>query len=277
VVGTIPSIYTDEAIALLNGDLQVGADEGRRASRSNKSSEQEPVCASLFARRIEYRHFLDLKHSVSAMSRSKVAEWLRDWLDAGIHTGGRPMEWALTCIERQPDRSSRHKERIWLHVISAKAAEGPGTYTYRTLDISGFSVETLEAIERMVHRSRDWVLSGQSAMWQSEVSKLLHKTCKGRFPRMEMQYTLYSLRHQFIANMITIYSRDEVDAIADHVSTDAQPEHYSKRRAGWTDQQITEVPKPVYEQVAQITRRHEFFDQRRAIKAMKEAARRRAE
>jgi hypothetical protein len=268
VLGSIPVDHMDEAIAMLHADLQVGADEGRRAFRSNKDSDRDAADALPYAKRIEYRHFEDLKRSLPVMSRSKVAEWLHDWLVAGICTGLRPMEWAFTDVEKRDGR-------VWLHVISAKAADGRATH--RTLDLSNFSPETLQAVERMVERSRGWVLTGRMAMHQGEVAKLLRQTCKVLFPRMQMEYTLYSPRHQFIANMKTIYPREEVAAMADYGSTDTQVEHYAKRRAAWTGQQITEVPRPVQEQVSRIKRSHEFFDERRAIKAMKEAARRRAE
>jgi hypothetical protein len=224
---------------------------------------------------MEYAHFERLKRSLPVMGHSKVGRWLLDWLVAGIHTGLRPMEWGLALIEKRPARCCLHGERIWLHVVTARATDGRGTH--QTLDISEFSAETLEAIERTVNRSRDWVLSGQSAMWQSEVSKLLRKACQTLFPLMKLQYTLYSLRHQFIANMKTIYSREEVAAMADHVSTDTHLDHYRKRRASWTDQQITEVPVPMQEQVVRIKKRLESFDERRDFKAMKDAARRRAE
>jgi hypothetical protein len=112
------------------------------------------------------------------------------------------------------------------------------------------------------------------AMHQGEVAKLLKQTCKVLFPRMRVAYTLYSLRHQFIANMKAIYPREAVAALTDCGSTDTEVEHYVKRRASWTDQQITEVPTPVQEQVSRIKSSHEFFDQRRAIK---EAARKQSE
>jgi hypothetical protein len=152
-----------------------------------------------------------------------------------------------------------------------------GRATHRSLNLSDFSPETLQAVERMVERSRGWVRTGRMTMHQGEVVKLLRRTCKVLFPRMQIEYTLYSLRHQFIANMRTIYSREEVAAMADDGLTDTQVGHYAKRRASWAGLQITEVPRPVQEQVVRAKRRHEYFDERRAIKALKEAAREPAE
>jgi hypothetical protein len=269
VIQSIPSVYLDEALGMLHADLQVGSDEGPPAFKPR--DEENAVGASLRAKRIDYQHFQLLKRSLRVTSRSKVVGWLTDSLDAGIHTGLRPMEWALTTIERRPDRNFPRGERIWLHVVSAKAAEGRAT-THRTLDISNFSIETLGAVERVVERSREWVLSGRWASRQSEVSRLFRQTCEALFPRMQIHYTLHSLRHQFIANMKTIYTREQVAAMADHVSIDTQVQHYTKRRSSWSKEEISDVPVPVEGQVARIKRRLELLDERRAVTAMKQAA-----
>ena len=270
VIQSIPSIHMDEALGMLHADLQVGSDEGPPAFKPR--DKENAVGASLRAKRMDYQHFQQLKRSLRVTSRSKAVGWLKDSLDAGIHTGLRPMEWALTTIERRPDRNFPRGERIWLHVVSAKAAEGRAT-THRTLDISNFSIETLGAVERVVERSREWVLSGRWAARQGEVSRLFRQTCEALFPRMQIHYTLYSLRHQFIANMKTICNREQVAAMADHVSIiDTQVQHYAKRRSSWSKEEISDVPVPVQEQVAGIKRRLELLDERRAVIAMKQAA-----
>lgn len=264
VLRAIPSVYAEEAIGMLNEDLQVGADEGGRARRSQTGEDAEA-----FARRMDHGHFLCLRQAVRDMEPISVSLALRDWLDAGISTGLRPGEWELAFIEKQ---SGEDRLQIWLHVVAARGVDGP--HIYRSLNISSFSNETLEAVERMVGRSRAWTLSGQSAMGQSEVSKLLRGTCNELFPGMSLRYTLYSLRYQFIANMNSIYGREQVAAMADYVPTGAKPEHYRKRRPYWSEEEIPEVPTPVGEQVTRIRSRLRFLDERLAIKSIMEAARR---
>jgi hypothetical protein len=267
IIQSIPSIYLDEALAMLNSDLQVGDDDGAPVSKRKK--DEDATGASLRAKRMDHQHLQQLKRRLRVTTRSQVQGWLRDWLEAGINTGLRPMEWSLTSLERRADRRFPNG-RVWLHVVSAKAADGRATH--RTLDLSNFSTEALEAVERMVDRSREWVLMGNWSDRQADVSKLLRKLCKLMFPRMQKQYTLYSLRHQFIANMKTIYTREEVAAMVGHISLETQVEHYGKKRVAWDFRLITEVPMPVEEQVAQIKRRLELFDERRADIAAKEAA-----
>lgn len=266
IIQTIPSNYLDEAVAMLNADLHVGNDEGPPVS---KKKGQDGSSAK--AKRVDHQHLQQLKRRLRVTTRSQAQVWLRDWLDAGINTGLRPMEWALTTLERRPDRRFPNG-RVWLHVVSAKAADGRATH--RTLDLSNFSTEALESVVRMVERSRDWVLTGSWANRQWEVARLLRTTCQNLFPRLQRQYTLYSLRHQFIANMKTIYTREEVAAMVGHISLETQVEHYGKKRVAWDSNLIVEVPMPVEEQVAHIRKRLELFDERRADIAAKEAAKR---
>jgi hypothetical protein len=254
---------------MLNADLQVGDDEGPAVRK--KKSDDDAVGSSSRAKRFDYQHLQQLKRRLLVSTRSHASAWLRDWLEAGSNTGLRPMEWAVTQLERRPDRRFPNG-RVWLHVVSARA--GDGRATHRTLDLSNFSTGALEAVERMVNRSREWVLTGTWPVRQSEVSKLLRQTCQTMFPRMQQQYTLYSPREQFIANMKTIYSREEVAAMADHISLETRVGPYGKKRVAWRTNEITEVPMPVEAQVARIRRRLELFDERRADIAQKQAARR---
>jgi hypothetical protein len=267
IIQTIPSNNLQEALAMLNADLRVGADDGPGPKR--RKDEEDGVGAPLRAKRMDYQHFQRLKRRLLVTTRSQAQGWLRDSLSAGINTGLRPMEWCLTSLERRPDRRFPNG-RVWLHVVSAKEADGRATY--RTLDLSNFSTAALEGVERMVERSREWVLTGRWATRQNEVTKLLRKICQTMFPHMQKQYMLYSLRDQFIANMKTIYTREEVAAMADYISPNTQVEPYGKKRVAWDTKQITEIPMPVEEQVALMRRRLELFEVRRADIAQKKAA-----
>lgn len=161
VIHAIPSVYTDEAVGILYEDLQVGDDKGYRGagSRANKC----PTAEFMF-----YDDFWLLKRKLREMEASQLCLALRDRLDADICTGLRPMEWELAVIERHPDPTRPLGEQVWLHVVGARGEHGHGCY--RSLDVSGFSVEALSAVERTVQRSHVWTLSGQWTTWQSEIT-----------------------------------------------------------------------------------------------------------
>ena len=56
------------------------------------------------------------------------------------------------------------------------------------------------------------------------------------------------------------------------ISLDTRVELYGKKRVSWERKQITEIPKPIEEQVVQIRTRLELFNERRLDIAQKEAA-----
>jgi hypothetical protein len=264
VVRTIPSVHAEEAIGMLNADVQLGAGEGR--SRRSKAHE----ASGGSAQRMEHTHFLSLKRAILDQRSSKASIALGYWLEAGLRTGLRPMEWELAFIEKSP---REHGFRTWLHVVAARGDDGKPAY--RSLDISAFGDEAQEAVERMVALSRTWTSSGQFAVWQREVAKKLRATCEKLFPRMVLPYTLGSLRSQFIANMVSVYSREQVAAMADYVATGEKAEHYRKRRPYWRKSEISELPIPVAEQVARIETRLRLLDQILEVQSMKEVVRRR--
>ncbi|UPJ44558.1 hypothetical protein IVB40_11300 [Bradyrhizobium sp. 40] len=261
VIRTIPSIHIEEAIGLLNEDLQVGADEGR--SRTPLDGETD----GCFAKRMDRLHFLRLRQAALDLKPSKVRFALWNWLNAGMHTGLRPMEWETAFIER-----IAHKDgsQMWLHVVALRGDEEE--HAYRSLDITTFSSEAQQAVERMVELSRSWTSFNRFAIWQREVAKLLGSICDEIFPRMALPYTLWSLRYQFIANMASRYDREEVAALTNYVPSDKKAKHYQKRRPYWLKNEIEEVPAPLLEQVTRIRSRLQLADERQAIKSMKQAA-----
>jgi hypothetical protein len=137
------------------------------------------------------------------------------------------------------------------------------------VDLSNFSAGALKAVENMVARSREWVLAGQWSSREHEVEKLLRTTCDRMFPRMHRPYTLFSLRHLFIANMKTIYSREEVAAMTGHILLDSQIVFDGKKRLAWNFDQIRELPTPIPAQVAVIKKRMELVDLRDLDRAQK--------
>lgn len=61
-------------------------------------------------------------------------------------------------------------------------------------------------------------------------AQLLYEVYSVLFPRQQQRYSLFGLRHLFIANMKAVYKRAEVAALMGHISADEAVEHYGKRR-----------------------------------------------
>jgi hypothetical protein len=97
----------------------------------------------------------------------------------------------------------------------------------------------------MVNRSEQWAREGTTARHQSEVAKALDDICAEIFPDRRIRFSLFTVRHQFIANMKAVW-RDEavVSALIGQLIVKTERAHYTKVRAAWSAEEIREVPVP---------------------------------
>lgn len=220
---------------------------------------------------MKFAHFEAIRGSLYEISRAQATDWLDDWLVAGINTGLRPGEWPLAYLERRTDPRNGAR-RVWLHVVNAKQTNGRANGTYRTLDISSYRNETLEAIHRMVERSQQWALNGETRSRQKDCAQLFYALCNTLFPRMTIKYSLYSLRHQFIANMKSVFADDALVAtLIGHISVETQVEHYGKRRSAWGRYDIVDVPTPIEDQVQQVRKHLAALQEREQLRLLRQA------
>jgi integrase len=258
-IQTMPNDGHLEALAMLEDDIGAGAGE----ARSMQHGRRVGSTSSDKATRIDRDHFDAILSDLRFASRSQAVPWLRDWMIAGINTGLSPAEWSAVDLEIREDRGRTRGRRVWLHVINAKATHGGANGSSRTLDISDFSDEAFEAVQRMVRRATDWALTGEFRPRQSQCAQLFYEICAAKFSRRTIRYSLYTFRHQFIANMKTIYRHAEVAALAGHLTDETATEHYGKRRQAWHPHEIREVPVPIEQEVTRFRKRLEFSEARR--------------
>lgn len=271
IIQSIPHAGIDAALAILDGATNL-EDESRSVYKATLDKSGGNTSA-VRAKRMDLSHFRKLRSNLRLVSRSNKIDWLDDWLVAGIHTGLRPGEWPLAHLEmRRMKVDGRDVRLVWLHVVNGKATNGRGNGTYRTLDISSYTDGTIEAIQRMVKRSEQWALEGMTVRRQGEVAHLFYKICNDLFPRMQVKYSLYSLRHQFIANMKSVYAdRAKIATLIGHISIETQSEHYGKRRSSWSLHDIREIPRPMDDQVAQVQKYLSAFEEREHLRMMRKA------
>ena len=154
---------------------------------------------------------------------------------------------------------------VYLYVLSSKTTNGRGTGAVRTLDLSNFNDGQLSIIQRMVDRGRKWLLEDNFAEMQGQCSNLMYKITSKIWPKRRYAYTLYSTRHQFIANMKSITPTEEyshIAALVGHGTTATASTHYGKKRSSWRDEEIPASPKPVAEEVAVVKDVIRMFDSR---------------
>jgi hypothetical protein len=204
------------------------------------------------ATRIDYSDYEKLVHSLPTISRAPAAGWLRDWLIAGVSSGLLPAEWPLAELEEKQLEGGEFK--IWLHVVNPAQRHEPNRLTYRTVDISGYQPETVAAIRRMIANSRKWAIDGKVQERRSDCAQMLYQACDALFPSRKIKFSLFTFRHQFIANMKSLMAPAEVIALVGDVNVDDDREYYTKRRAAWIKTDIKDVAAPIKEHVRQIDR-----------------------
>lgn len=273
ILSAIPHDNTEAAMALIDADIVeiemtdqpmpkselISNFEGDRKKLPRRTSarKEKRFPKGDFDRVISFaRHF----------SGSKLAPILIDWMTAGIATGLRPIEWATTDIEIREDPSAPKGHRIWLYVLNAKSTNGRANGLARTIDISNFSDETLRAIRHMSENGGDWLSNGRYATYQSQVAQLLYSISQKLFVGRSKIYSLYSLRHQFIANAKSYQTPEEIAAIVGHGVTSTASENYGKKRSSWGPDEITERPNAVAEEIATVKQSLEFYENRMKLK-----------
>jgi hypothetical protein len=276
-----PSIEQSEAIRLLETDVSHSSSPAEVARRHREAMKGNPdedededdKTSAKKERRLPIDALNRIKERLKLGSRSRYAEILRDWLDAGILTGLRPIEWRAAEVEIKPIEVSEeypHGRIALLYVISAKATNGRGTGVARTLDISNFSDAELAVVRRHAGVCRAMMRSDDFLRVKGQVGTLLRQTCAALWPSRDgkgaqegRHYALYSCRHQAIANWKSMgLPLEEIAALVGHGVSDTTAERYGKRRSGWAREVIPTPPRAVPEEVTMVRQRMNMFQER---------------
>ncbi|MCE0507340.1 hypothetical protein LR948_18430 [Roseivivax sp. GX 12232] len=254
-----PDPDIDDALDILDNDIVEGDD---RAGRSQPKSDRTAIrTSSLKEKKFPKKDFDTVMAYLKYRSRSKMAPILMDWLTSTLATGLRPVEWRATAFQSylHPDTG---QEYVWLYVLNAKATNARGNGVVRTLDLSGLPSEITAAIKRMSDRGLEWHETGDFNTVKSQVGQLLYHVGEALFPRRKKHFSLYSSRHQFIANMKTLLSPSEVSALSGHVVTKTAREAYGRAHSAWEPEDIWPNPIPLAEEVATVRQSADFYRDR---------------
>jgi hypothetical protein len=257
----LPSFETAQALDLLERDVVDRSRPEREAPA--KGEKLDKRSSALKEKRFPAEDYDRVQTYLRTFNRSKLAPVLADWLRAGILTGLRPTEWKATDLEVREDMGTAYGRRAYLYVLSAKATNGRGTGLVRTLDLSAFNDEDLGTVRRLVDQARGWLEEGRYAEVQGQCSGLLYGALEKIWPTRRYHYTLYSCRHQAIANWKALPLQPaEIAAIVGHGVTSTASEHYGKRRTSWPVGRVPPPPRSVPEELAVVRDRIRLFERR---------------
>lgn len=234
----IPGHRASRAIGILEADAAASAERegGKKGGH---------LTSSLKSKSIPNLHYEKLLSFLSEKSTSQYALHTATWLRAGLLTALRPSEWRSAELVHAGDV-------VFLKVVNAKATNGRGTGVARTLDISNFSTEDRRVVARMVDFGKQWESEGVFSTVQEQCAGFLYDANRRLWPKKSLHYTLYSTRHQAIANWKSILPPVEIAALVGHIVTSTAATHYGRRRNAWSPGEIPAPPRPLPEEVALV-------------------------
>ncbi len=202
-----------------------------------------------------------------ARDRDRISRWLeaRDtsaahelilWIRATVATGLRPCEWANATFAITPEGSPQ------LVVVNAKATNGRAHGPTRTINMASYPEDVVQDVQAHSNHCRAVASAGEEAFYHfyTAMRRLMAEASRALWPRRDRHYTLYSLRHQFAANVkqgIVSESdedtRSTVGALMGHATDDTAGFHYA--RAAQADSGPRQlVPDAAPEEVARVRR-----------------------
>lgn len=253
-----------EAQSLLERDAAIrsrDAFSGNQKARGTRDGTSKIASSSLKMKRIPVKDMQRIMSWLRVRSRSRWSQATATWLTAGLLCGLRPSEWERTHIHEVEDKYALYGRRAWLYVICAKATNGRGFATSRTIDLSTFDDDSLNSVKSMVALAAKWRQAGTFRENQNSCAQLLANGVRWLWPRRKMTISLYSARHQAIANWKAAgLSRVEIAVLAGHASIMTAAEKYGRRSSGWSG--VKAIPSAVQEELKIALEREEEYEAR---------------
>jgi integrase len=197
--------------------------------------------SALKAKRIPLADLEKLETYLKFLARSSLARETVTWLRAGCLTGLRPSEWREAVLDGN-----------WLIVKNAKTTNGRGNGVERSLDLSALSGGDLRVVERMAGLGGGWALQGEYDQRQTQCAAVLYAACLKIWPSPRRHYTLYSARHQALANAKATMTRAEVSALAGHKTERTAQSRYGRRTSAWNRSEMPGAASPAAENTATV-------------------------
>lgn len=237
-----------EAIALLNGratrddapEAEVATDmvsvrRKRQLPRRTSSGKDKRL------RWDDFRTLVESLKSVATKGYGDKANFsglLITWLHVGMLTGLRPQEHAYAKVLEDDPSVAPHRYVLWTK--NCKNTNGRATGPDRRIVLDGLPVKDIEmirahfrALQQLIqvyqsHRGVTWL--GAYNIVYTKVRMTLNRRARALWPRRTHHPTLYSARHQFVADAkASGFTRIEIAAMAGHASAETASLHYARK------------------------------------------------
>ncbi|MEX3556522.1 MAG: hypothetical protein VB131_08305 [Burkholderia gladioli] len=174
----------------------------------------------------------EIKHAIQERIKQqyKHAATLLAVLEGTLLTGLRPNEWAFSELGQHETDGRRI-----LRVRNSKNTNGRGNGTHREMYVDELEAREIEVIARALAACKSETVEEAARLQlalkhELEAARALAVAGKRR---ARSSVTLYSFRHQFVANAKLTFENPVITAaLSGHSSTKTAHQHYGKRRNG---------------------------------------------
>lgn len=181
----------------------------------------------------------------------KLAGVLISWLRVTLLTGMRPNESLTARVVEYPDGLYR---RV-LVIQNSKATNGRANGSERKLVLDDLPEADFAMVKNHLEGLQRLAAGVGYPKVYNACVQLLNRTVRKLFPRRGRQPTIYSARHQFIANAKAAgFGRKEIAGMVGHGSEDTASKHYAREAAAWGEVKV----RPHPDSLAGITRGREW-------------------
>lgn len=208
---------------------QFAYDKIKELLSSIKGGDRKNIELRTSAKKQKHLSIKDFKFLDDALkeSKNKWAKPTRIWLQAGIISGLRPIEWKEAAYDERNN---------CLVIKNAKNTNGRAHGMHRTFYLDHISDYEKKILLQHLKTANSLASAGDDNIWKTYYegcSNLLKYTCDKIWPNRERHPTLYSARHQFSANLKASGCKpEELAVLMGHAVDDTALTTYGKKVNG---------------------------------------------
>lgn len=157
---------------------------------------------------------------------TQVALSLRDWIISSLNVGARPSEWEFA--ELSADGTE-------LRLKNGKSTNGRAHGTHRTINLEHLDKDVRQTIRNHVDRIHRLIEQGEDfRSFHKSMENAIFRESRLCFPRRKRHISLYTMRHQFSADMkASGKTKPEVGALMGHANDRTAGQHYARAGVGY--------------------------------------------
>lgn len=211
------------------------SEQATSKSQGNKTSSQKKKYISFEDEQKIHNYLL-----TEIKSGDQCSYWNKPtfvFFKAGLAVGLRPSEWQSSELLEYPIEGCASLIPPILKVKNGKSTNGRSYGEFRFIGLSEIKPQDLVMIKEALTLAKNTEnSSGEKIEWDdyyAGISGRLYNITKRLFPRSKKRPSLYSCRHQLIANLKSAgYSLVDIACLSGHLTDVTASEHYGKRRFG---------------------------------------------